>query len=147
MEICCKRKSRVLFCLEFLNCRTQSTLSWFQDFENTCCMYLIVYLTPWSLSGVSLLINCLFLIWCIEIGGVLLFGADTKHNKCDIKACNTSYCLFYDTLWRISSALINFLFHFVLIFSTATPNRRYPDSKTLNIIIGCIVLLIPVCGA
>ena len=39
-------------------------------------MYYIVYLALWRLAGVSLLSNCLFSIWIIEIGGVELLGVE-----------------------------------------------------------------------
>ena len=42
------------------------------------------------------------------------------------------YSFFCEMKWRKSGAHINCLFHFVLIFSTALPNQRYHDSKTLN---------------
>ena len=52
------------------------------------------------------------------------------------------YYLFCDTSWSRSGALINCLFHFVVIFSTAVPNRRYLGSKTMDISVGCIGLFI-----
>ena len=50
------------FCLEFLNCRTQSALSWFQYFEHKHLVYWIVNLALWSLEDVSLLNTCLLLV-------------------------------------------------------------------------------------
>ena len=80
-EIWCTLHLIISFCPEFLNLRTESALSWFQDFEKKGCVYWIFFLTFWSLEGVSLISNCLFLIWCIEIGGIELLGVDKTNNK------------------------------------------------------------------
>ena len=57
------------------------------------------------------------------------------------------YCLFREMVRRIFVAHINHLFHFVLSFSTAAPNRCYSDSKTLNISVALIGLFVSLCGS
>ena len=129
-EIWCTRQLLVSFRLEFLNCRTQKVLSWFEDFEHKCCVYWIVYLTTWSLEGFSLISNWLLLICLIEIGGVELLVVEKKNNDGDIwfiqglgfrrkttKVKDTLgtpiYRFLCDTLRRRSIAHFNRLFHFV----------------------------------
>ena len=163
-EIWCTLQLIVSFCPEFLNFRTKSALSWFQDFEKKGCVYWIFYLTFWSLEGVSLISNCLFLIWCIEIGGIELLGVDKTNNKgviwfiqgLGLRGKNTkatdrlgtpSYRLICDMPWRRSGAHVNLLFHLVLSFSTAIPNQSYRDYKTLSISVVCIGFFISLRGA
>ena len=57
------------------------------------------------------------------------------------------YCLFREMVRRIFVAHINHLFNFVLIFSTAAPNRCYSDSKTLNISVALIGLFVSLRGS